>query len=73
MPCESPARYANVSFSGGGIKAKGKKRGQLFFFSFVEIFFDLIHGVPILYFFFFFSLEEKKRKGMNARVGKLPL
>lgn len=54
MPCESPARYANVSFSGGGIKAKEKKRKQFFFFL-LSNFFILIHGVPI----FFFVLREK--------------
>jgi hypothetical protein len=37
MPCESPARYANVSFSGSGIKAVGK-RGNSFFFCFQTLF-----------------------------------
>lgn len=73
MPCESPARYANVSFSGGGAKA-GEKGEQSFFFS-VQFLNFLAHDFPIcLKLFFFFPFGGGIEKGvMDARVGKLPL
>lgn len=48
LPCESPARYANVSFSGSGVKAE-EGRGQLFFFSVTDRKVFLIHGFPICF------------------------
>lgn len=74
LPCESPARYANVSFSGSGIKAGREVKtllsvsnqiGLFWFTAFPFAFIFLKRREAILFFFW--------REEANAMVGKLPL